>query len=111
MLDGDGLLDADVDSLARDPAVDVLEDVQRRLGVARGRGLMQLVGRQHLAVGAALQLGQLGQRIKLTQTPVLGGQQPRSQRQRVAFEALARRAIDGVQPRLCRLHLPGFVWE
>lgn len=92
--DADLLVNRDVDLLLGNPAVLVLEDVQRRLGVAVGRRVVQRLGRHELAVGAALHLGQLYQRVELLQPAVLAGRQAGAHGERVTFKTIAGRFID-----------------
>ena len=63
----------------------VLQDLQRRLGVALPRRVMQYAGDFHLAVSAPLLFRHLRQRIKLAELPILRRTHPSSQRQRVAL--------------------------
>ena len=49
----------------------VLQDLQRRLGVALTRRRVQQAGDLHLAVSAPLLFGHLCQRIKLAELPIL----------------------------------------
>jgi len=49
----------------------VLQDLQRRLGIARPRRLMQYARHFHLAVSAPLLFRHLRQRIELAELPIL----------------------------------------
>ena len=63
----------------------VFQDLQRRLGVARSRRLVQYARHFHLAVSAPLLFRHLRQRIKLAELPILRRTHPSGQRQCVAF--------------------------
>ena len=63
----------------------VLQDLQRRLGVALPSRVMQDTRDLHLAVSAPLLFRHLRQRIKLAELPILRWTHPSSQRQRVAL--------------------------
>ena len=98
--DGDGLVDLDLHGLLGHPAVRVLQHLKRGLGVAGQRSVTQNAGHLHLAVSAALVLGQRRHRVELTQGAVLARQHTGGQGQRVALQTLACGLIDCVQPRL-----------
>ena len=89
----------------------VFQDLQRRLGVALPRRLVQYAGNFHLAVSAPLLFRHFRQRVKLAKLPVLRRTHSSSQRQRVALQAITRRPINCVKPRLSCLKLARFVWE
>ena len=74
----------------------VLQDLQRRLGVALPRRVVQYAGDFHLAVSAPLLFRHLRQRIKLAELPILRRTHPSSQRQRVALQAFTRGLVDCV---------------
>ena len=63
--DADALFHVHADLLLCHPAVNVLQDLKRRLGVAACGCVVQDGGDFHLAVRASLQLGQFGQWVKL----------------------------------------------
>ena len=69
--DADALIYLDRDGLLGYPAVSVLQDGQRGLGVARPSGVKQKLAAFHLAVCAALLFGYLGYMVKLFQSLVL----------------------------------------
>ena len=89
----------------------VFQDLQRRLGVARPRRVMQYARDLHFAVSAPFLFRHLRQRIELAELPVLRWAHSSSQRQRVALQAITRRPIDCVKPRLSCLKLARVVWE
>jgi len=55
--DADALLDIHADLLLCDPAVDVLQDLQRRFGVSATGGVMQDARQLHFAIRAPLEFG------------------------------------------------------
>jgi hypothetical protein len=55
--DADALLDIHADLLLRDPAVDVLQYLKRRLCVSATSGVMQEARQLHLAIRAPLEFG------------------------------------------------------
>jgi len=55
--DADALLHVHADLLLCDPAVDVFQDLKRRLGVSATRGVMQDARQLHLAIRAPLEFG------------------------------------------------------
>lgn len=69
--DADALIYLDRNGLLGYPAVSVLQDGQRGLGVARPSGVEQKLAAFHLAVCAALLFGYLGYMVKLFQSLVL----------------------------------------
>ena len=89
----------------------VLQDLKRCFGVALPRRFVQDAGDFHLAVSAPLLFRHFRQRIELAKLPILRWTHSSSQRQRVAFQAITRRPIDCVKPRLSCLKLARFVWE
>ena len=101
--DADALLYVNADLLLGYPAMLVLEDLKRRLGVARQRRLMQHGAYLHLAIRAALEFGHLGYGIKLAELTVFGWQQARRQCKAFAAQPFTRRLIDGFEPGLCGL--------
>lgn len=78
----------------------VLQDLQRRLGVACTRRAVQYAGHLLLAVSAPLELRHLCDGVQLLQPDILDGQHPCRQRQRVAAETQPRRVVDLLQARL-----------
>jgi hypothetical protein len=58
--DADALLDIHADLLLRYPAVDVLQDLKRRLRVSATGGVMQDARQLHLAIRAAFKFSQFG---------------------------------------------------
>ena len=98
--DADLLVDADFDLLLGDPAVLVLQDVQRCLGIPSGCCVVQRFGGGELAVGAALHFSHLHQRVKFVQAAVLRWGQASSQRKAVALQAAARGFVYRFQTRL-----------
>jgi len=101
--DADTLFHVNADLLLGYPAVLVLEDLKRRLGVSRQRCLMQHGADFHLAVCAALEFGHLGYGVKLAKLPVFSRQQSCRQRKAFATQPFTRRLIDGFEPSLCGL--------
>ena len=87
----------------------VFQDLQRRLGVALPRRLVQYAGDFHLAVSAPLLFRHFRQRIEFAKLPILRRTHSGSQRQRVALQAITRCPIDCVKPRLSCLKLARFV--
>lgn len=74
--DADALIHLNTNSLLGHPAVRVLEDLQRRLGVAVSRRVAQMLTVLTLAVGAALEFGKFGNLVKLFQSGVLHRKHP-----------------------------------
>ena len=98
--DADLLVDADFDLLFGYPAVLVLQDVERRLGVASGCRVVQRLGRDELAISAALHLGHLYQRVEFVQAAILRRGQASRQRKAVALQAATRSFVNRFQTRL-----------
>jgi len=67
----------------------VLENVQRRLSVACAGRVVQHLRHFRLALGAALLLSILRNRIELHQAPILGRGHARGVGERVAFQPFA----------------------
>ena len=109
--DADLLVDVHVYLLLGDPAVLVLQDVQRRLGVAHLRGVVQRLGGVELAVGAALLFGQFHQRVELGQLAKLRGRQTGVQRKAVTLQAQLGCGVDRFQPRFGRRRAVGGIGQ
>jgi hypothetical protein len=101
--DADTLLHVNADLLFGYPAVLVLEDFKRRLGIASQRRLMQHGAYLHLAVRAPLEFGHLGYGVELAELTVFSRQQARRQRKALAAQPFTRCPIDGFEPGLCGL--------
>ena len=85
----------------------VLEDLQRRLGVALGRSVVQRLAGAVFAVGAALQFSHLDQRVKLGDAPILRRGQTDLDGEGVTLQAVPGRFVNHLQPRLSRLNTLG----
>jgi hypothetical protein len=101
--DADTLLHVNADLLLGYPAVLVLKDLKRRLGVSSQRRFMQHGADFHLAVRAPLEFGHLGYGVKLAELTVFSRQQPRRQRKAITAQPFTRRLIYRFEPSLCGL--------
>lgn len=78
----------------------VLEDLKRRLGVARKRRVVQYGADLHLAVCAALEFRHFRERVKLAQLTVFSRQQASRQRKTVSAQPSTRCRVYGFEPGL-----------
>ena len=76
------------------PAVLMLENVKRGLGVASGGSIVQGLGGVELAVSAALQFGHFHQRVELLQSAKLRRGQASAHGEAVALQPIACGFVD-----------------
>ena len=98
--DAYALVNVNLKLLFGNPAVLVLQYLQRRLGVAAPRGLVQNVGHLALAIGAAFELGHLRNWVHLAQPPVFRRHHAGGERQRIPAQAKLSGFVDLFQARL-----------
>jgi len=101
--DADALLYVNADLLLGYPAVLVLEDLKRRLGIARQRRVVQHRADFHLTVCPAFEFGHFGQRVELAELTVFSRQQARRQRKAFATQPFTRGLVYRFEPGLCGL--------
>ncbi len=94
--DGYALLDLHLHGLWGCPLVNMLEDVQRRFGVAFSRRLMQHFGHFRFALCAALLFGILRDGVELHQPSIFGRGHASGVGERVAFQPFAGGEIDAL---------------
>jgi len=76
--------------------MNMLQDRQRRFGVAFPRPLMQQFGDFHLPIRAAFHFGHLSQLVELAQLPIFRRTHSSSQRQRITFQPAPGCVIDRI---------------
>jgi hypothetical protein len=82
----------------------MLEDVQRRLGVAAAGGVVQHLGHFGFTLGAALLFSILRNRVKLHEPPIFGWRHASGVGERVALQPFAGGQVDALQNGFRRLY-------